>query len=160
MCIISVHKKIWRVRVNRHIHSAHTSSVTFLFCRFSLLETMENFLLMSSCLAFRASPLGSVCVELSFPGCRGSVLPVTGGGGTENFLAMLCRTQHALIMLDFLSREPSCAKPSCIKHLKRLFIMPSVVHTMLSIFAWASLKRASLSFAGSDTGVRTCLLKL
>lgn len=125
-----------------HTNSAHpSSSVTSLLGGFLLLETTDllNLLSMISCLAFTASELISTGPERCLPGCRGSIFPATGGGGVENFLAMLCRTLHDLIMLDFLSREPSCAKPSCIRHLKRLFMEPSVIRMTLWIFAWASL---------------------
>lgn len=118
----------------------------------------ENLLSMSSCLAFEASALISVAAEHSPSGCGGSFSSLRGGRGTENFLAMLCRTQQALIMLDFLSKEPSCAYPRSNRHLKRLFRWMSAICMMLWIFAWASLKRVSLAFAGSDTGVKTCLL--
>lgn len=145
---------------SKHDHSAHTfSSVTRVLSASSLLESTEKWLSMSSCLAFRASGLISTATKCCLPGSRRSILPVAGGGGTENFWAMLCRTQQALIMLDFLFKEPSCAKPSCIKHLKRLFMEPSVVRMTLWIFAWAALKRVSLTFVGSDTGVKTCLLR-
>lgn len=132
----------------------HTSSPTL-----SLLSgSSENLLSISSCLAFRASVLISVAAEHSLSGCGGSFSSLRGGRGTENFLAMLCRTQQALIMLDFLSKEPSCAYPRSSRHLKRLFRWMSAVCMMLWIFAWASLKRVCLAFAGSDTGVKTCLL--
>lgn len=119
----------------KHAAAQTLLSVLLLLWVVSWLLRTEKLPSMSFCRAFRASWLISTGAECCFPGSSGSILPEKGGGGTENFLAMLCRTQHVFMMLDFLSKESSCANPSCLRHLKRLFIQSSAVCMTLWIFA-------------------------